>query len=149
MKVILLADVPGSGKKNELINVSDGYARNFLFPRKLAMEATPNAIRELERRNEKERALELARRQEAENLARELKGKVIQLQSKSGEKGRLYGSITGQEIAQALKEQHGVEMDRRKIELSEPIRNVGESDITISLYAGVKAHMVVKVSPIS
>ena len=146
MKVILLQDVPGSGKKNQIISVSDGYARNFLFPKKLAMEATPAAVREVERRNEQERAKELARRQEAEALAAKLKGKVIRLQAKCGEKGRLYGSITGQEIADALNAQHGVQMDKRKIELAEPIRSVGETEVTVSLYAGVKALMTVSVT---
>ncbi|NLE20750.1 MAG: 50S ribosomal protein L9 [Clostridiales bacterium] len=148
MKVILLQDVPGSGKKNQIISVSDGYARNFLFPKKLAMEATPAAVREVERRNEQERAKELARRQEAEALAAKLKGKVIRLQAKCGEKGRLYGSITGQEIADALNAQHGVQMDKRKIELAEPIRSVGETEVTVSLYAGVKALMTVSVTPL-
>jgi len=148
MKVILLQDVPGSGKKNQIISVSDGYARNFLFPKKLAMEATPAAVREVERRNEQERAKELARRQEAEALAAKLKGKVIRLQAKCGEKGRLYGSITGQEIADALNAQHGVQMDKRKIELAEPIRSVGDTEVTVSLYAGVKALMTVSVTPL-
>jgi large subunit ribosomal protein L9 len=148
MKVILLQDVPGSGKKNQVISVSDGYARNFLFPKKLAMEATPAAVREVERRNELERAKELARRQEAEALAAKLRGKDVRLQAKCGEKGRLYGSITGQEIADALFQQHGVQLDKRKIEQAEPIRSVGDSEVTLSLYAGVKVQVTVRVTPL-
>lgn len=148
MKVILLQDVPGSGKKGQILNVSDGYARNFLFPRKWAMEATPQAIADIERRNEIEKAKEMARRQEAEDLAKQLKDKVIALNAKGGEKGKLYGSVTTQEIAEALSEQHQIQMDKRKIELSEPIRTAGDSLVTISLYAGVKVQMTVRVTPI-
>lgn len=148
MKVILLQDVPGTGKKNQILNVSDGYFRNFLLPRKWAMEATPHAVAEVERRNEAERAKEAARRKEAEYLARELKDKVIHLEAKGGEKGKLYGSVTSQEIAGALLSQHQIEMDRRKIELPEPIRNAGDSQVTISLYAGVKVTMTVHVTAI-
>ena len=96
MKVILLTDVPGTGKKNQILNVSDGFARNYLFPRKWAMEATGSAVKEVERRNEVERQKELERRQEAEKVAESLKNKVITIQAKTGDKGRLYGSVTGQ-----------------------------------------------------
>lgn len=148
MKVILLQDIPGTGKKNQILNVSDGYARNFLFPRKWAMEATPAAVGEVERRNELERAREAARRKEAEDLAHQLKSKVIHLEAKGGEKGKLYGSVTSQEIADALQAQHGIQLDKRKIELPEPIRTAGDSDITISLYAGVKCQMTVHVTAV-
>lgn len=146
MKVILLQDVPGTGKKNQILNVSDGYARNFLFPRKWAMEATPQAVKEVERRNEVERQKELARRQEAEETASQLKEKVIALTAKGGEKGKLYGSVTSQEIADALLAQHGIEIDKRKIELPEPIRTAGDSQVTVSLYAGIKVQMLVRVT---
>lgn len=148
MKVILLQDIPGSGKKGQILNVSDGYARNFLFPRKLAMEATPRAIADIERRNEIERAKEMARRQEAEDLARQLKDKVINVNAKGGEKGKLYGSVTTQEIAEALSEQHQIQLDKRKIELAEPIRNAGDTQVTVSLYAGVKVQMTVHVTAV-
>lgn len=146
MKVILLQDIPGTGKKNQILNVSDGYARNFLFPRKWAMEATASAVKEVERRNEKERAEEAARRQEALNLAEKIKGKVIQIKAKAGDKGRLYGSVTVQEIADELEKQHQVQIDRRKIELAETIRTVGDTEASVSLYAGVKVSMIVRVS---
>ncbi|HHT07232.1 MAG: 50S ribosomal protein L9 [Christensenellales bacterium] len=148
MKVILLQDVPGTGKRNQILNVSNGYARNFLFPRKWAMEATPKAVAEVERRNEIEREKEAARIQEAEGIAAELKGKVIHLEAKGGERGKLYGSVTNQEVADALNAQHNVEIDRRKIELAEPIRTAGDTEITISLYAGVKVNMTVRVTSI-
>ncbi len=148
MKVILLQDVPGSGKKGEIVNVSDGYARNYLFPRKWATQATASAVKEVERRNEKERAEEAARVQEAEELARQINGKTIQIKAKSGEKGRLYGSVTTQEVADALSAQHQVTVDKRKIDLAEPIRSLGKVQASISLYAGVKAAMTISVLPL-
>lgn len=146
MKVILLADVKGTGKKQEIVNVSDGYARNFLFPKKLAMEATPGAAREVERRQAAERQRETERRVAAEKKAASLRGKVITVVAKCGAQGRLYGSVTGAEIAEALKQQHGVEIDKRKIELSDPIRTVGETDIVVKLYPEISAKMLVRVT---
>jgi len=140
--------VPGSGKKGEIVNVSDGYARNYLFPRKWATQATASAVKEVERRNEKERAEEAVRVQEAEELARQINGKTIQIKAKSGEKGRLYGSVTAQEVADALSAQHQVTVDKRKIDLAEPIRSLGKVQASISLYAGVKAAMTISVLPL-
>ena len=144
MKVILLCDVKGSGKKDDIINVSDGYARNFLFPKKWAVEATPGAVKEIERKRANEEKLERERRAAAEEVAKKLKGKVINIQAKCGAQGRIYGSITSQEVAAALKEQHGVEIDKRKIEC-EPIRQVGDVDIQVVVYTGIKAPMKVHV----
>ncbi len=144
MKVILLCDVKGSGKKDDVINVSDGYARNFLFPKKWAVEATPGAVKEIERKRANEEKLERERRAAAEALAKQLKDKVITLKVKCGAQGRLYGRITSAEIAAALKEQHGVEVDKRKVECDD-IRQVGETPVTVILYTGVKAPMKVQV----
>ena len=146
MKVILLADVKGAGKKQEIVNVSDGYARNFLFPKKLAMEATPGAAKEVEKKQAAERARETERRLTAEKKAASLRGKVITVVAKCGAQGRLYGSVTGAEIAEALKAQHGVEIDKRKIDLNEPIRTVGEKDIVVKLYPEISAKMIVRVT---
>jgi len=148
MKVILLCDVKGSGKKDDVINVSDGYARNYLFPRKWAVEATPGAVKEIERKRANEEKLERERRAAAEEVAKKLKGKVINIQAKCGAQGRIYGSITSQEVAAALKEQHGVEIDKRKIEC-DPIRQVGDVDIQVVVYTGIKAPMKVHVEGIS
>lgn len=148
MKVILLCDVKGSGKKDDVINVSDGFARNYLFPRKWAVEATPGAVKEIERKRAAEEKLEKERRAAAEAKARELKDKVINIQAKCGAQGRIYGSITTQEIAVALKEQYGVEIDKRKIEC-DPIRQVGDVDANVILYTGVKAPMKVHVVGVS
>ena len=139
MKVILTADVKGVGKKQEIVNVSDGYARNFLFPRKLAMDATPGAAKELEKKQAAERARETERRLAAEKKASSLRGKVITVVAKCGAQGRLYGSVTGAEIAQALKEQH-------KIELAEPIRTVCETEVVVKLYPEISAKMTVRVT---
>lgn len=149
MKVILLADVKGIGKKDEILNVSDGYARNFLFPKKWAMEATAGATKEVERKRAAEAAREAERRAQAEEKAQQLKGKTITLSVKCGDKGRLYGSITTAEIAQALEEQHGVKVDKRKIDLAEPIRQVGDVQLSVWLYSGVTTSMTLHVVPVT
>ena len=146
MQVILLQDVKSLGKKGEIVKVSDGYARNFLFPKGLAKEATPGAAKEVEKKQAAERAREMERRLTAEKKAASLRGKVITVKAKCGAQGRLYGSVTGAEIAEALKEQHGVEVDKRKIDLSEPIRTVGETDIVVKLYPEISAKMTVRVT---
>ncbi len=146
MKVILLQDVKGSGVKDEIINVSDGFARNYLFPRKWAVEATPGALKEIERKRESEAKKEAERKAEAQAKAHLLHGKVIQLTVRCGEKGRLYGSITTQEIADALQQQHGVTVDKRKIELPEPIRHVGDVEVTVWVYPGITTTMKVHVA---
>lgn len=149
MKVILLTDVKGSGKKDEIINVSDGYARNFLFPKKWAVEATPGATKEIERKCAAEAAREAERRALAEEKAKQLKNKGITLSVKCGEKGRLYGSITTAEIAAELEKQYGVQVDKRKIELAEPVRQVGDVQITVWLYSGITTSMMLHVVPLT
>ena len=146
MKVILLADVKGTGKKEEIVNVSDGYARNFLFPKKLAVESTPGAAKEIERKRAAERQREMERRAEAEKKAGVLRGKVINVAAKCGAQGRLYGSVTGQEIAEALKKQYQGDVDKRKIDLSDAIRSVGETEVIVKLYPEVSAKMTVRVT---
>ncbi|MHC1786343.1 MAG: 50S ribosomal protein L9 [Christensenellales bacterium] len=145
MKVILLQDVPGTGKKNQVLTVSDGYARNYLMPRKWAVEASDAAIKEIERKHEAERKQEAERHAAAEALGRTLQGKVITVKAKAGDKGRLYGSVTAQEIADALAQQHGVQLDKRKLELPEAIRNVGETQVQVTLFAGLRVPMTIKI----
>lgn len=145
MKVILLEDVQGTGKKNQVLNVSDGFARNFLFPKKWAVEASDSAIREIERKRSVEAKREQDRKEEALNKAKDLRGKGITISAKCGDTGRLYGSITAQEIADALKAQHGIEIDKRKIELKEPIRNLGDVKVSLWVYAGITTEMTVSV----
>ena len=142
MKVILLQDIKGTGKKDQIVEISDGYARNYLLPRKLAKEATADS---LERARGADRHREEVRRQQAETQARELKGKVIQLEVRGGENGKLYGSITNDQIASALKAQHGIEVDKRKLEQEEPIKSAGQSFVTLKLYPGISTRMIVNV----
>ena len=148
MKVVLLKDVKNIGKRDEILNVSDGYARNFLFPQKLAVEATPGALKEIERKRAAQDAREAERLAEAQKKAAALKNKVVTLAVKCGEKGRLYGSVTSVEVAEALEKQHGVQVDKRKIELGDSIREVGVREITVWLYTGVTTPMKLSVEPL-
>ena len=148
MKVVLLQDVRNVGKRDDIITVSDGYARNFLFPQKLAAEETPGALKEIARKRAAQDAREAERRAEAEAKAALLKNKVITLSVKCGEKGRLYGSVTAAEVAEALEKQHGIQADKRKIDLGEPIREVGVRDISVWLYSGITTPMKLNVVPL-
>ena len=145
MKVILLKDIQGTGKKDQILEISDGYARNYLLPRKLAKEATAEAVNALEKSRGADRHREEVRRQEAEKRARELKGKVVQLEVKGGENGKLYGSVTNDQIATALKAQHGIDIDKRKLEQEEPIKKEGQAFVTLKLYPGISTRMIVNV----
>ena len=149
MKVILLKDVKGQGKKDDIITVSDGYARNFLFPQKLAMEATGGATRDVQRKRAAEEAREAERRAAATQKAEQLKNKVIELQGKGGDKGRLYGAVTTAETAEQLEAQHGVTVDKKKIELTEPVKQVGDVRINVWLYSGITTSMVLHVVPMA
>jgi large subunit ribosomal protein L9 len=145
MKVILLADVKGTGKKEQIVEVSDGYARNYLLPRKLAAPATATAMNAVSRAKSAEEHREAQRKQEAQRTADQLRKKVITMRARCGEKGRLYGSITGQEVADALAAQHGITVEKRRVELSEPIRAVGSYEASVWLYAGITVPMQVVV----
>ena len=146
MKVILLQDVRGGGKKDQIIEVSDGFGRNYLLPRKLAREATPEAMNAVEKAQSAQKHRDDVKRQEAEAKARELKGKVIQLSVKGGAGGKLYGKVTNEAIAQALKNQYGMEIDKRKFEPEEPIKSAGQVLCTVRLSAGVSTRMVINVT---
>lgn len=149
MKVILLKDIKGTGKKDQIIEASDGYARNYLIPRKLAKEATAEALNSIEKAKSADRHREAVKRAEAEEKARKLKGKVIQLTVRGGDNGKLYGAITNDQIAAALKEQHGFEVDKRKLELDEAIKTAGQSFVTLKLMAGISTRMIVNVKVIT
>ena len=145
MKVILLQDVKGTGKKDQIVEASDGFARNYLIPRKMAREATAEALNAIEKSKSADKHREDVRRAEAETKARMLKGKVVQLFVRGGENGKLYGTVTNDQIAAALKEQHGVEVDKRKLELEEPIKSAGQAFVTLKLMAGISTRMIVNV----
>ncbi len=145
MKVILLADVKGSGKKGELVNVSDGYARNFLFPKNLAKEANAAALSELKSKQE---SVEHHRKEEiaaAKELASKLEGKTVTLNAKAGAGGKLFGSITSKEIAASIKETFGIEVDRKKMTVAD-IKNYGDYTAEIKLLTGITAKINVKVT---
>ena len=146
MKVVLLADVKGSGKKGELVNVSDGYARNFLFPKKLAKEANAQAMNELKNAEEAKAYKIKTETEAAKKAAGVLEGKTVRLTAKAGQGGRLFGSVTAKEIAEALKEQFGVEIDKRKIAIDGDIKAFGTYSCEIKLYAGITAKVYVMVA---
>ena len=148
MKAILLQDVKDIGKRDDIVNVSDGYARNFLFPRKWAMAATENAVKVVERKREAERRKEAEARAAAEETAAKLKNKVVGLKVKCGEKGRLYGSGTAQEVADAIKAGYGVDVDKRKVEIKDPVRQLGDYEVTVRLYPNVSSRMLLRVKNI-
>ncbi len=148
MKVVLLKDIRNVGKRDEIISVSDGYARNFLFPQKLAAEATPGALKEIARKRAAQDAREAEQRAEAQAKAELLKNKMITLEVKCGDKGRLYGSVTAAEVAEALEKQHGIQVDKRKLDIGEPIREIGVREISVWLYSGITTPMKLNVVPI-
>ena len=133
MKVIFNVDVRGQGKKGEMKEVSDGYARNYLLPRKLASEATADAVNAFKLR-EKAKAAQIARdRALAEENAKKLAGVVVQVQARAGQGGRLFGAVTSQEISDALREQHGIELEKNKIVQAEPIKQFGSYEVKAKL----------------
>jgi large subunit ribosomal protein L9 len=148
MKVVLLKDVRNMGKRDDILTVSDGYARNFLFPQKLAAEATPGTLKEIERKRAAQDAREAELKAEAQAKAELLKNKVIVLEVKCGDKGRLYGSVTSAEVAEALEKQHGIKADKRKIDIGDPIRETGVREISVWLYSGITTKMKLDVQPI-
>ena len=148
MKVILLQDVKDIGKKDDIVNVSDGYARNFLFPRKWAMEATDSAVKVVERKREAERRKEAEARAAAEEVAAKLKNKVVVLKVKCGDKGRLYGSVTAQEVADAIKAEYSVDVDKRKVEIKDAVRQLGDYEVNVRLYPNVSSKMILRVKNI-
>lgn len=142
MKVVLLADVKGHGKKGELCNVSDGYARNFLFPKKLAVEANSTALNELKNREESKAHHLAEEKKAAEDIAKIIDKKSVTITAKSGGSGKLFGSVTAKEIAAAVKAAFNVEIDRRKMNVAD-IKQFGEYTAEIKLYSGVSATLTV------
>ena len=148
MKVILLQDVKGKGKKGQMLEISDGYARNFLLPKKLAIEATPDAINTM-RMNDKAAAEKAAKeRAEAVEISRQLREMTVVVTAKGGGAGKLFGSVTSQEIADALKAKSGIVIDKRKIVLSDPIKNVGTYTVQCKLGYEITAPLTVKIEEI-
>ena len=144
MKVILLKDIKGTGKKDQIIEASDGYARNFLFPKGLAREATATNLNAIQNAKSAQKHREDVARQEAQETAKTLAGKIIRVEARGAEGGRLYGSVTSQEIADALQKQYGVKVEKRRVD-SPNIRNAGDYTVSVWLYAGITAEMTARV----
>lgn len=145
MKVILLADIKGVGKKDQVINASDGYARNFLFPKKLAIPADAGNMGRLNNKmasaaHKKELELD-----EAKKLAEKISKIQLNIKVKAGENGKIFGGVTNKEISEELKKVHNIEIDKKKIQLKENIKNLGRYSVDVKLYEGVMAKLAVKV----
>ncbi len=146
MKVILLQDVKNVGKKGQIINAKDGYARNFLFPKNLAIEATDVNLKNLDNAKKKKEEKEKEILEEAKVLEEELMQKTIVIKTKSGENGKLFGSITTKEISDLLEKEHGISIDKKKYDLEEPIKSLGEYYVKIKLHPMVNAKLKVIVT---
>ncbi len=145
MKVILLQDVKGKGKKGQMLEISDGYARNYLLPRKLAVEATADAVN-TKRMNDKAAAeREAKERAEALEISKKLREMTLVVTAKGGGAGRLFGSVTNQEIADALKQSSGIALDKRKIVISDPIKSIGTYTVQCKLGYEISAPLTVKI----
>lgn len=145
MKVILLDNIKGVGKKDEIINASDGYARNYLFPKKLAVEATKENLGKLESKNEANKFKKQNEKNDAIEVANKLKELVLTIKVKAGKNGKIFGGVTSKEISENLKEQYKIEIDKKKIEVKETIKNIGRFTINIKLYEGVNAKLTVNI----
>ncbi len=145
MKVILLEDVKNVGKKDQTINASDGYAKNYLIPKKLAVEATDANIKKLDRKKADEAARAAEELERARKLCSDIEAKTIDIKVKVGGNGKLFGAVTNKEVSAALKEQFDLDIDKKKITV-EPIKNVGSSEAVIKLHPQVSARLKISVS---
>ena len=146
MKVILLKDVKDLGKAGELVNAKDGYARNFLFPRKAAIEATDENLAEWKVQKAKEEAEEAKRVEEAKALKAKIEALTVNIESKSGDSGKLFGSVTSSEISDQLKKQHKINIEKKKIEMKDNIRTTGVSTVIVRVYPEITANLKVEVT---
>ncbi|MEC0284419.1 LSU ribosomal protein L9P [Terribacillus saccharophilus] len=146
MKVIFTEDVKGKGKKGQVKEVPDGYARNYLLKNKLAVPATTGNVKVQEAKDNKQHQLELQEVEDAKKLSETLANLTVEVKAKSGEGGRLFGSITSKQIADELKKTHKIKLDKRKIELSEPIRALGYRDLDVKLHPEVTGKVKVHIS---
>lgn len=145
MKVILLQDIKGVGKKDQIINANDGYARNYLFPKKLALEATTGNLGNLKAKQESNQYRKDMQKEEAIKLADKIKDITLTIKVKAGENGKIFGGVTAKEIAENLKTQYAIDVDKKKINLSETIKVIGTRTVDIKLYEGIIAKLNVKV----
>lgn len=145
MKVILLDNIKGVGKKDEVINASDGYARNFLFPKKLAVEANAENMSKLNNKKDANQYKKDMEKKAAEELAQKLKGIMLKMKVKAGENGKIFGGVTAKEISENLKQQYGFDIDKKKIEMKETIKTLGSFQVNVKLYEGVNGTLKVQV----
>ena len=146
MIVILMKDVRGTGKAGDVVKVSDGYARNMLLPKGLAKEASDGNIRNLEKQKEIAAAKRAEQKAAAQETAEKLEKITLEIKTKGGESGKLFGSITSKDIADALEKQEKIKVDKKKIEMSSPIKQAGQSTVTIKLFSEVSAELKVNVT---
>jgi large subunit ribosomal protein L9 len=145
MKVILCREVKNLGKEGEIKEVADGYARNYLLPKGLAMEATTSTLKESEEKKLRAQKKKDREKTEAENLRDKLAGKTVQIPARSGGGDKLFGAVTAKEIAESIKKQFKVELDKKKIDLGEPIKHLGEYQVKLKIYPSVQTEITVKV----
>ncbi len=145
MKIILLQDIKGVGKKDEVINASDGYARNFLLPKKMGVEANAENMSKLKAKQDSNQYKKSVEKEKAEKIAEKLKNITLKISVKSGENQKIFGSITAKEIAENLKEQYKIEIDKKKIDLKEHIKVLGVTTVSIKLFEGVVGSLKVQV----
>ena len=146
MKVVLLQDVKAQGKKDQIVEVSDGYARNFLFPKKLAVPADAKVINDIKSKQSSAKHREEVEKENARALAKKLSETTVKVTAEAGTDGRFYGAVTSKDIAEALKDQFAIEVDKRKILLDAPIKAFGTYKIEIKLYADISGKLNVKVT---
>ncbi len=146
MKVILTADVNKLGKAGSLVDVSDGHARNYLIPKGLAVEATPGKTAEWQAEQSRIKAKDAKARQRALELQGVLQGKAVSVECRAGETGKLFGSITAAQIAEALAAQHGLNVDKRDVKLDDPVKTAGDYTFSVKLYPGIQADMTLTVT---
>ena len=145
MKVLLLQDVKSQGKKDQIINVSEGYARNFLFPQKLAIPADAKAVADAKNRKDSEKHKIELEKQAARDLSKKIGEATVKIVAEAGNDGRFYGAVTSKDIQEALKTQFGIEIDKRKFELDAPIKAFGTYRIDVKLYQGISGKLAVMV----
>jgi len=145
MKVILKADIKGVGKKNEVINASDGYARNFLFPKNLAVEANAENMSKLKNQNEATQYRKDTEKEDAKKIAEKLTKIMVKIQVKAGENGKIFGGVSTKDISENLEKQHNIKIDKKKIDLKETIKTLGVHHVNAKLYEGVSGTIKIDV----
>lgn len=145
MKVILLDNIKGVGKKDEVINASDGYARNFLFPKKLAVEANNENMNKLKAKKQSEQYKKDVEKENAQNISKQLNDIILTIKVKAGDNGKIFGGVTSKDISEELKKQYNIDVEKKKIVLTDNIKNIGSLDINVRLYEGVVGKLKVKI----